>query len=300
MPLFFFISGYFAYSATYDWDLFKRRSVNRIVKQFYPTFIIWVFFCLIFQEGDFKDWLLDPFKGGYWFTFVSVEMFFTVIPFLWLLSIKKTSSKLSSICLLLLCVVIEAVYFGFKDRIIQNEFFNQMSLWQYSRYMPFFIMGMIAKIQREQFNSLCSNGACVLFALIVFILSVIYPQYSLLGLISAISGIIIIYSIFYYFENLKRPIVFKVFNLLSIIGTSTLEIYLLHYFFIYSFREVLNLDYLASISGTIMEFPIYFVVSVVICAICLFTVRIFKKLHIYGMLFPAVSSKKVGMAINNH
>lgn len=35
MPLFFFISVFFAYSANYDWKLFNRRSFNRIVKQLY-------------------------------------------------------------------------------------------------------------------------------------------------------------------------------------------------------------------------------------------------------------------------
>lgn len=292
MPLFFFISGYFAYSATYDWQLFKRRSLNRLVKQLYPTMIIWFIFCSLFMDGSWNNWISDTFKGGYWFTFVSVEMFFTVIPLLWILSIYKTSAKTASVCLLLLCVIIEFIYLWIKNSELKTNLLSIMSLWQYFKYIPFFIFGMIAKIQREQFHRLCSNALCVLAVFIVFVLSIIYPKYSLLGLISAVSGIFVIYSIFYFFENLNKSSVSKTFRIMAVLGSSTLEIYLLHYFFIYIFRETLNLNILASLSGSIMEFPVYFAFSVFICILCLCAVELFKKMHIYNMLFPSLTFKR--------
>ena len=115
MPLFLFISGFFAYSASYDWGLLKKRSLNRLIKQFYPTMILWLIFCWIFREGDLNDWLLDSSKGGYWFTFVSVEMFFTVAPFLLLLSKYRSSPWMSSICLLLLCAIIKFIFYIYRD-----------------------------------------------------------------------------------------------------------------------------------------------------------------------------------------
>lgn len=300
MPLFFFISGYFAYNVTYNWELLKKRSYNRIIKQFYPTIILWLVTCLIFQDGNINDWLLDSYKGGYWFTFVSVEMFFTIAPFLWLFSKYDFLSKHNCACLLGLCILIELLYFGYRNQVLQSDFFNQLSLWHYFRYIPFFIMGMITKIQKERFNHLCYNIGFVSFALIIFVFSFACPQYSLLGLTSAITGIIITYSVFYYLANINSPLVIKTFGLLSIIGTSTLEIYLLHYFFIYSSREMINLDFLASISGTLIEFPIYFIVSVFICVLCLLCVRVLKKSHVYGLLFPSISSKKVEVLTNRH
>lgn len=293
MPLFFFISGYLAYSTTYNWDVFKRRSLNRLVKQFYPTLFLWFIFCSLFREDYLDNWILDTFKSGYWFTFVSVEMFFTVIPFLWLMSIYKASTRTTTIVLFLLCVVIEFIYFRSMRWGLNSDFFNTMSLWQYFQYIPFFILGMIAKIQRQHLHYLCSNVFCVLGVIILFILSVRYPQYPLFGIMSAISGIIIIYSIFYFFENHKRPSVEKAFKLMSIIGTSTLEIYLLHYFFIYTIRDTINVNFLASVSGTAIEFPIYFIVSVSICALCLLAVVIFKKLRIYDIMFPTPSINKM-------
>lgn len=289
MPLFFFISGYFAYSAIYNRELFKRRSLNRIVKQFYPTLILWLVFCSIFQDGSLGNWVLDTFKGGYWFTFVSVEMYFTIIPFLWILSANKTSPKKTSVYLLLLCAGIEFIYLAYIKLGVNSNFFSIMSLWHYFKYVPFFIMGMLVKIQKDAFNRLCSNRIFFIVALIIFTMTVIIRQYNLIGLISAVSGIIIIYSIFLYFENHKKRSVEKTFGLLSIIGTSTLEIYLLHYFYIYTFRNTLDLNLLASVSGSIMEFPIYFTIGVAICALCLLTVEIFKKLHIHKIIFPSPS-----------
>lgn len=293
MPLFFFISGYLAYSATYNWELFKRRSLNRLVKQFYPTLFLWFIFCSIFREGYWDNWILDSYKSGYWFTFVSVEMFFTVIPFLWIMSIYKTSTKTTSIVLILLCVVIEFIYFRSIRSGLNSDFFGMMCLWQYFQYIPFFILGMIAKIQQQQLHRLCSNVFCVLGIIIMFVLSVIYPQYPLCEMVSAISGIIMLYSIFYYFETHKWPSVEKAFKLMSIIGTSTLEIYLLHYFFIYTIRDTINVNFLASVSGTAIEFPIYFIVSIAICALCLLAVVIFKKLRIYNIMFPTPSINKM-------
>ncbi len=286
MPLFFFISGFFAYSSNYDWKLFKRRSFNRIVKQLYPTVILWIIFCWIFRPGDLTNWIFDIYKSGYWFTFVAVEMFFTVTPILLILSSLKLSSIIRSICLLSFCAIIEMCH----RYITPPSGFNEiLCLWLYYSYIPFFIMGMIVKIQHEQFNRISSNRIFVLGASIIFILSIVLSEYPLMNMVSAISGIIIIYSIFFYLENLNHPIVTKIYGVLSIIGTSTLEIYLLHYYFVFSFRDIFNLNFLASLCGTNMEFPVYFILSVLICAICLISVKLFKKIHINGILFPSLS-----------
>lgn len=211
-------------------------------------------------------------------------MFFTVTPILLILSSLKLSSIIRSICLLSFSAIIEMCH----RYITPPSGFNEiLCLWLYYSYIPFFIMGMIVKIQHEQFNRISSNRIFVLGASIIFILSIVLSEYPLMNMVSAISGIIIIYSIFFYLENLNHPIVTKIYGVLSIIGTSTLEIYLLHYYFVFSFRG--KLDFLASLCGTNMEFPVYFILSVLICAICLISVKLFKKIHINGILFPSLS-----------
>lgn len=297
MPLFFFISGYFAYSAFYDWGLFKKRSVNRLVKQFYPTVIVWLIYCMIFREGNLLDWAFEAYKSGYWFTFVSVELFFTVIPFLLLFSKFNVPMWRRSIYLLLLCATVMVIYLTIMNFTWLNGFLDLMSIGQYYSYILFFVIGMIAKIHLEQFNRFCSNTVCVLGCLIMFGMLIIYPPYNTItGWTSSITGIIIVYSMFYYLGKLQRPIVSKLLSRLSIIGTSTLEIYLLHYFFISVFMKTLDLSFLASVSGTAAEFPIFFVLSIFICVLCLLSVGILKKLHVYRFLFPSAPSIKTGIA----
>ena len=90
MPLFFFVSGFFAYSYNYDKNKLRLRLNNRWQRQLLPTLIIfalYILFEVIFYgywtngkefTGDFFNSLtrngLSEFKSGYWFTFVLVEV----------------------------------------------------------------------------------------------------------------------------------------------------------------------------------------------------------------------------------
>ena len=77
---------------------------------------------------------------------------------------------------------------------------------------------------------------------------------------------------------------------LTFIGTSTLEIYLLHYFIVFGIKSISDLttagEMLDSICNTVFELPVYIVLSVIVAEICLFAVYQLKNTGIYRFLFP--------------
>ncbi len=87
---------------------------------------------------------------------------------------------------------------------------------------------------------------------------------------------------------------------MAIIGCSTLEIYLIHYFIVYSVRENAYLECLGAVQNSIYEFPILLMLSIIICNLCLLAVRLLKYLNVYYLIFPAAYSRKaVKMVYNN-
>ncbi len=97
MPLFFFISGFFTYSISYSIPVFKRRTRNRLLRQLYPTIILMFIMCSIWPNRSYIDFITDEFKGGFWFTIVSVEVFLITAPFLVLFYQKNFSAKVRNL-----------------------------------------------------------------------------------------------------------------------------------------------------------------------------------------------------------
>lgn len=101
MSLFFFISGFFLYSNNYTLQLFKKRSKNRLIKQLYPTIIIALIYCAICLDISPLAMCFKSLKCGYWFTIVSVDLFFIGATLLYFCNSIKLSKKYQILLLLL-------------------------------------------------------------------------------------------------------------------------------------------------------------------------------------------------------
>lgn len=84
----------------------------------------------------------------------------------------------------------------------------------------------------------------------------------------------------------------KVVESLAYIGTLTLEIYLLHYIIIHyikiSWPELILIGKKAC--NTLIEFPLYLSISIIIAAICITLVEFLKFCKIYALVFPKKDS----------
>lgn len=73
MPLFFFVSGFLAYSFLDKAKYFKKLK-RRLLGQFFPTCVMLLLFDK-YSQSNIASSLLDTYKNGYWFTLVVFELF---------------------------------------------------------------------------------------------------------------------------------------------------------------------------------------------------------------------------------
>lgn len=298
MPLFFFISGYFAYSQRLKFSApgkviepIRRRLLGVIV----PTMVFCALFSILLisiENTSISDILHDKYKGGYWFTLVSFEIFIICIPLVFIANVN--SIKRSIKILVFLSVMILFAYL--RDYIVadwrNHPFVEVMSLEFTFEYLPYFALGILTRIN-EKFltDSLARWWTIIALAAIYIIASSYAPQLKFgtqdMRFLPFISIILIcIFLIFYKLRNLFNRSN-HVGQALSHIGRNTLQIYLMHYFIVIFFTigsiqiifdwKSLNLDHV---------FPITVCVSLLIIAICLGVDKLLKRLHIRHLFFP--------------
>lgn len=77
MPLFFFVSGYITFKANETWNLTNviNKAIKKIKIQLIPTIIFGLIFTYTIQNCNLTSFILHPYKFGYWFTLVLLEIF---------------------------------------------------------------------------------------------------------------------------------------------------------------------------------------------------------------------------------
>ncbi len=314
MPLFFFISGFFAYSFNYDRSKLKKRLGNRWHKQLLPTLIIFTSF-IVFEvtyygyytdlaqlfRGIFKSFTtngVSEFKSGYWFTFVLVEVFCVFAVINYLLSRYKVSKNKQGLIFLgiaALCGVIEWFYStnvtaqSPKELKAACEF---LSLTHLTKYQVFFYLGAAVRAFDRQLWQLLSrniSGIIVVVATgVVFYFTPRFrvPLWAFYG--AACTGILFSITLFFYMRRFFNGHA-AIGRLLKFIGKNTLPIYLLHYFIIRIMKEA-DLPWLVSgiKAGAWAEIPIVGAISLAIVLAVLGVDSLLKiKPRIHRLIFSA-------------
>lgn len=289
MPLFFFISGFFVYG-TYNFGVLKRRVYNRLLCQLYPTIIFFGIFVFFFYEARYTPALLHLEKRGYWFTLAAVEFFFLSLPILYFLSSEKyIPRKWHNATLILFGGVALLLINYLKGRL---GFYGAiLGLEHVSRYFVYFIGGMLLKRNFDFLLPYITNIYAAIIGIALFYASYNYGAGFLSPFITGFSAILVIHYIVYKLFKYKSVSSSKISRCLQLVGTMTLEIYLLHYFVIYSVRLFTGTDWLAYHINQPWEFVFVLALSVCVALVCLGAVKLFKTLRIYHLIFPQVRKK---------
>ncbi len=315
MPMFFFVSGFLMYSANFDRTTLVKRSKNRLYSQLWPTIVIFTLYVVfIFSLSgvntlgqEFKDAIQHQFKRGYWFTYVLIEMFFVVAPTLYLFNRFRLSNKWRTVALLGFYVGVTIVLnllMHSDSHFVAAMAGYILSLTLFKKYFIYFILGSIAKIYLPVFTSFYQKqhygvAAVIFYCIIAVILSnfIHYAPYleDFLIVICGCCGITAMLYLFHYLLQVKSTIVQRICSYLAIIGTSTLQIYLLHYFF----QEVLRvpIQHIQAFINANLGDPfllLFHIIFAIISAVaCLLTVKVLKVVGVYRFIFPA-KAKKLG------
>ena len=253
MPLFFFISGFLAYKASRVWNArtLGELTVKKLRVQIIPTAVFFLLFLLMIPTTPFAESfskaIASSMKAGYWFTLVLLYMLLAFYLFSYVESKLRLSHSwipvallfVGSLCLFETCYLPKQFSWALGHKGPQNEFLNYTSLVEMFRYFPFFLFGSIVHRYWEQAQRLMDTGW--LFP-VVTVLAVVSTLEVLVwhnlrmewaSLPHTLAMFLLLSMVFMFFRYYHA--FFEQSRLgtgLQFIGRRTLDIYLLHYFFL--------------------------------------------------------------------
>lgn len=236
MPLFFFVSGFFSFRAIGWWtgervgDILKRKFQAQIL----CTFIFLFLYQIVFEGGIHG---IDKGFEGYWFTIVLFQMYICYLV-LSLLS-RAIRFNITYIGLTLLSVagiIIIAFHKG------DEGLWKILSWGDLTKYFQFFALGVICSRFRDVFFLLMKNSwfiACMAVGWIGCLL-LVYTESFRMGnplVYNFVHDILIRYCalmtvVIMFFNNAKKLDYSKHGKKLQFIGRRTLDLYMIHYFFL--------------------------------------------------------------------
>ena len=282
LPCFFFISGWLFEHVGRQWDIItiKQTICHKFMVQIVPT----VIFLLILASPPLFFSRLGATKGGYWFTFL-LFVFFVLHIFLSGLT-KKMSARKQEVVMLLLAILILVASCFYEANYLR--YFSQMGwgtnlmgflsfrLW---RFYLFFYLGTLVKRHFAVFIQWTNKPWLMALIVIGFVAIALRPhsddaitQYFIFS-IGGILGMTMVFTLFrcLYTSPLLTPYSFLFHypsSILKFVGTRTLDIYLLHYFFQPRFLLPYT-DQLQAYDSKLIEFLVAMSLALVVVGICL-------------------------------
>ena len=278
MPLFFFVSGFVLYKASQLWDF--RNSLTFIAKKFKVQIISTIIFLFLYTmilDMSFIDSILIGGKEGYWFT---ITLFFFYILYILTKQIthfaKNETTENIIMIILALCIRVICSSDISKQIGIPDNIYNLFCVDKFNYYI-YFIFGVITKKYFHIFKQLINKDYLISIIIVTFILTGIFfkkyillipnPIIALFMIITGITGIVTVFSFFYKYQDSFTKET-KVGRVLQYIGKRTLDIYLLHYFFLPRNLQMVGEWFTENINPT-LEFFVSLTLAAMVIALCL-------------------------------
>lgn len=303
LPLFFLVSGFFAWRPVDDYTLPKaRRALSTRLKALLLGTIVFNTLYLITLRKDPFSWINGDFDA-YWYTFSLLQIF---IFFLLTVSAGKLlhSSKAAWIILIA----------GGVAGAIASEYvqplewrFNWLCTQKTMLYAQFFVLGALVRRFSHKFFSLLEIPLTLSVIIVIYVASLILfyyfpddlkeigtPLFITVRYLTLYSGVMLLLAIFYrarnFFDSDTRFIRSWLF-----IGRRTLDIYFLHYFLLPQMRWVG--PYLTKGNTFILQLAAGLAVALFIIAVALGISRLLRKApYISSLLGDRGSAKGVPAA----
>lgn len=280
MPLFFFVSGFVLYKENIAWSLSHSISFLRkkFVIQIIPTLLFLILYAYLFNHSLWSA-LVDNAKLGYWFTIALFEYFVIYTVSHYLFHIGKVGSVMQNVWLIISAF---AIFFLSTPTVCLSLL--QMDKTIYGllgiamlKYYLFFIFGVMVKKHFDRFQGLLDHKYFICAAITVFFLlafkfvsdgiSANAGKNHAYLIVLGIVGIVVVFAFFR-----KRRNAFtqekRLGRTLQYIGRRTLDIYLLHYFFLPMNLAVIG-KYFVMNSNPTIEFLFSLSLSMLVIALCL-------------------------------
>lgn len=304
MPLFFFISGFLTYKYSTCIGGGKsliRNSLKKIRIQLIPTAIIGLIYTYTICNGNVYAFLNNTSKYGYWFTIVLLQMFL-IYYIICYVTRKQTINKNFKPLLITMIVTAIFIYILLSPikRFPELDYWCGITSFTYTcNYFIYFIFGIISSIYKVQLQKALNNQYITATIIITF-LYLVYIQFTItahnsyiveklfarvIPIVLGISGILLVFN---YFKTNQEYFTkeAKLGKVLQYIGKRTLDIYLLHYFFLPVIPSIGN--YIKDKPNMIIEFFVGVTLSIAVIGVCLIVSNILRTSKFLGFyLFGA-------------
>ena len=296
LPCFFMLSGWLFEPASRN--PFMTVARHKAMVQLLPTFI---FLLLLAPPPEFFH-QLGTLKGGYWFTFVLFEFF---ILYMVIVRMGKRWTPILAFLVTIASFVYARYYDsiklsseGYQLLIIDMLGFLSVTTW---RFFLFFYIGTWMRRHFDAFIRWTNKPVVILLISAVFFLiasmshkdSMLFEMFRFYA--GGITGMIMIFTLFRLlytssFFLLPSSFFHLPSSILKYVGTRTLDIYLLHYFFLPRFL----MEYapqLQAYDSRLIEFVVIMAVSLIIVVLCLITSYIIRLSPFLGHYLFGVKKK---------
>lgn len=273
MPLFFFVSGYFAFriSEKWTWPTVRRIMTKKFQAQIFGLAVFSFIFGACMKNWNFSFmWTSNP----YWFTISLFEMFVMYLAVA--LTVRKTGSNLPLFALLAVAVISPFIFNYYTEGVKLPKWTVAIQLWHTLNYWPYFMLGIFARrfenftwkaVDNQYFKALMIVG---FFALVIFYgcrhkYSFEWDLVMTAMRFSGLMTVLIAFRTYREWFDKGTPIS----NAMSFTGARTLDIYYLHYFFIPNLSFMKGFLSTGGGDNILLMLTIGLVISTLVVALCL-------------------------------
>lgn len=308
MPLFFFVSGFIAYKASMQWNLatWWQMSKKKMLIQLIPTFVFGLIYAYAYAGTDILEFVTLNNKLGYWFTIALFEIFIIVYTANTLLynNDPKVHRRRMMVALIILSAGLFLAKIVLKSVPALNEAGNWFTLHHTFNYFQYFAFGYICTMYKEEFNRMLENRF-VPAVIITLFAALFYTKVCCIGELASggvwkmvdimfeavlgYLGLLIVYNTFKTYQS-SFTADKKVGRALQFIGRRTLDIYLLHYFFLPHLPQLGNM--LADGKNATLELFLGLLLSLIVTGMCLAVSGILRTSPLLGKWLFGVKDKQ--------
>lgn len=268
MPLFFFISGFILYKASRVWDtativdFLKKKFMVQII----PTLFFFVLFTKMFAGGAIMEGLCKSTKNGYWFTISLFEFFMIYSLTSWIAKILNIRNRWL-FAIVVPCVWLTAFSTLTLARLFSHEVVGLLQIVNLS-YFIYFYVGTCVRKHFDVFLRMTSNRLLISLIIGVWFFNVLFPC-CFVGsrIVIGLAGLTIVFMFFRSYEHVFTCET-RIGRWLQYVGRRTLDVYLLHYFFLPRHLEMVGVFFKENPNPT-LEFFCTLIIAVMVVSLCL-------------------------------
>lgn len=273
VPLFFMVNGYLNLNGVKSYKYSLKKIINILVVILGWNILYFIFdFIINNNVNNLFCMILDNFlqRGVFWqFWFLgSLIIIYLFIPIISRIFNKTKYYKLLVLGLFLLCLAYNFInIFILKDKILIKIIPQALRLWTWIFYLC--LGGLVRK---ENILNNISNNKYIIITFILILITVLYEFtlamhiYNRLEAENFYDSILVIITTYFIFTCFKK-IEFKNSNVISIGGSLTLGVYIIHIFVLELFRKFITMNNYYNFLIAIIVFIISYLLTIIIAKI---------------------------------